>query len=266
VSFLWRNYTRIGFCADRLIVAGYRRGLRPALSGEHIVAVDARGATATKAPAPHWQAAADALPDAIRQANARKTDVTVILSNQFVRYALLPANPALKTEEEWLAFARHRLTAVHGNAVADWALRSSPATPRGPRVVGAVDKALVASMRARIEDAGASLVSVQPFLIAAFNRTRETCSPSCWLVVAEAGRLTLALIQQGVLHAIRSRRVDHRWQAMLPEILEREGALLALGEPCTQAVVYTHEQLDSSAHATIQLSAQSYQNLTLAWG
>jgi hypothetical protein len=285
VSLLWRNHTRIGFCADRLIVAGYRRGFRPSLSDERIVDVDSPAAKAGAGIAP-WQAAVDALPDVIahvtaasgtsavaggfanRLANrfAGNTDVTVILSNQFVRYALLPPNEALKSEEEWLAFARHRLAGVHGSAVEEWALRSSSAAPQGPRVVSAVDKALVEALRARIEDAGANLVSVQPFLIAAFNRTRESCGELCWLVVEEAGKLTLALIQQGTLRAIRSRRVDHRWQAMLPEILEREGALLALEEPCTEAVVYTQEQLDTGVHTTIRLNARSYEDLAIAWG
>jgi hypothetical protein len=90
------------------------------------------------------------------------------------------------------------------------------------------------------------LVSVQPFLMTAFNRVRTLIGKqSCWLVLEERGRLTLALLNRGGWHAIRSRRVDERWQGLLPEILQREEALLGLEEPCTQAYVHSEAEIES---------------------
>ena len=86
---------------------------------------------------------------------------------------------------------------------------------------------------------------MQPFLVAAFNRIRKTVgNGSCWIVVEEPGRLTLALLQRGAWVAIRSRRSDERWRVVLPEILERESAFLGLDQPCTRVIVCAQGEFD----------------------
>jgi hypothetical protein len=118
--------------------------------------------------------------------------------------------------------------------------------------------------------ANARLVSVQPFLVAAFNRMRSGIlstigSGSCWLVIEEPGRLTLAFIQHGVWVAIRSRRSDNRWRAALPEIIERESAFLALSKPCTRVIVCAQDAFDTGMHEAFRTQAVNYRDLALAW-
>ena len=55
----------------------------------------------------------------------------MVLADQFVRYALLAWNPALKSEEQWLALARHRLGSVHGAPAADWDVKLTETAPGG---------------------------------------------------------------------------------------------------------------------------------------
>ncbi len=256
MSPLWRDHLRIGVCPDRLILTGYRRGLRPAIAVRRIIPVE------SSPDAAHWQAAVDSLPSALALTKRGKTEITVILSNHFVRYALLPWNATLKTEAEWLALARHRLASVHGRAADDWSLRISQTARQGPRLVSAADKALLDALGARIAEGGARLASVQPYLMAAFNRLRPRVgNESCWLVIVEPGRLTLALIEHGAWRAIRSRRIDAGWPTTLPEILERESAVLALEQPCTQVIVYTQEAFDANTHGAFRV-----RDLTLAAG
>ena len=242
MSLLWRNNVRIGLCPDRLILAGQQRGLRSKQMHRDIIGVDgaADGAGA------NWRAAVEAIPRALEAAEGDKPEVTVVLSNHFVRYALLPWNSELKTETEWESLARHRLGSVYGPIVEDWMLQSSRTAPEGPRVVCAADRPMLEALGETISGCGAVLVSVQPYLMTAFNRVRSLISnQSCWLVLEERGRLTLALLRQGGWHAIRSRRADERWQTLLPEILQREEALLGLDEPCTQAFVYSEAEIES---------------------
>src|SRR6185295_7823574 len=116
---------------------------------------------------------------------------------------------------------------------------------QGPRLVSAADKALLDALRAKLAAGGARLASVQPYLMAVFNRLRQRVgNESCWLAIAEPGRLTLALIEHGTWRAIRSRRVDDGWQTALAQILERESAVLALAQPCTQVILHTPEAFD----------------------
>jgi len=248
VSLLWRNKKqRVGLCSDRLF-----------LSKDRIIAVR---------PSPNaeeWRAAVEALPEVL--AGLKSHEVSLVLADQFVRYALLPWNAALKTDEQWMALARHRLAAVHGAVAGGWEVKLTETAPLGPRLACAVDRELIEALAAQFVAAGVRLESVQPFLVAAFNRIRRTIgNGSCWLVVEEPGRLTLAFIQRGVWIAIRSRRSDSRWRAMLPEILERESAFLALSEPCTRVIVCAQGAFDTEMHEAFRTHAVDYRELALAW-
>jgi hypothetical protein len=248
VSLSWRNELRIGLCPDRLILATYSGRLRRRLAATELVDVNGRDDGAP------WQAAVDALPSALASVAAGKPRATVILSSHFMRYALLPADPALKTADEWLAFARLRMESVHGHAVADWDVRVAETTRGGARIVSAVDRALLEALDARVAGTGASLVSVQPYLMAAFNRIRMRIGHKpCWLVIDEPGRLTLALIRDRAWLAVRSRRVNGDWRQRIPEILARECAALTLEEPCTEVFVQTPEAFDEPMQEAYRL-------------
>ncbi len=255
MSLLSRDRLRIGLAPDRLVLVGYRRGLRLRIVRREIIPVPPHDP-------PHWQAAVEALPAARAHAGRGKPEATVILSNHFVRYALLPWNAALKTDAEWIALARHRLEAAHGPAVGSWALQICETASRGARVASATDGALLDALATRLAEGGARLVSVQPYLMSVFNRIRAKIgNESCWLVIAEPGRMILALIEDGAWRALRSRRVGDSWQAALPDLLERESAVLALERPCLRAVVHTPEAFNANLYDALQA-----RDLTLAAG
>ena len=175
-------------------------------------------------------------------------------------------NDAVKSHEQWLALARHRFGALHGAAAADWDVKVTQTAPLGARLACAVDRELVEGLISAFVDAGVNLISVQPFLVAAFNRIRKTVgNGSCWIVVEEPGRLTLALLQRGAWVAIRSRRSDERWRVVLPEILERESAFLGLDQPCTRVIVCAQGEFNPEMHDAWRAQAVSYRELALAW-
>ncbi|HEV3008027.1 MAG TPA: hypothetical protein VGX52_03235 [Burkholderiales bacterium] len=248
LSWLKRKHLRIGLGAKRVMVSGAK-------------AVELEAAD-------DWRAAVDALPEILKAHKSR--DASVVLADQFVRYALLPWNEAVKSPEQWLSLARHRFGALHGAAAASWDVKVTDTAPLGARLACAVDRELIEGLASAFVAAGVKLVSVQPFLVAAFNRLRSGIlnlvgNGSCWIVVEEPGRLTLALIQRGAWVAIRSRRSDERWRAVLPEILEREGAFLGLDQPCTRVIVCAQGEFDPQIHDAWRAQAMSYRDLALAW-
>jgi hypothetical protein len=216
VSLSWPERASAGLAPDRLWL---RRGgaLREI-------------ALAPAPDAPAWHAALAALPAALGERPPRT--LTVVLSHHFVRYALLPWSAALATEEAWRAYAAHRLAGVHGAPPARWALRVAATAPRGPRIACAVEQALLDALADTLRAAGVRPVSVQPHLMAAFNRARRRLrGASRWLVVEEAGRVALALIERGAWGALRARRVEDGWRDALPALLARESALLGRDAP-----------------------------------
>ena len=211
---------------------------------------------------PDWRSAVDALPSILRDFRGREAHI--VLADQFVRYALLPWSDTLKTHAQWMALARHRFCAIHGPLANEWEIKFAETAPAGPRLACAVDGGLVDALAERFSGTGVQLVSVLPFLVAAFNRVRHMTGGTCWLVIEEPGRLTLALFLKGVWAAVRSRRSDANWRAALPELLARENALLGLEEPCTRVIVCAQGAFETTAHEDFRLEALAYRDLALA--
>jgi hypothetical protein len=247
VSLLWRKKPlRISVGPDGILVSGTKAvtPVQPPAMGD-------------------WRNAMSALESVL--AAHRGVEANIVLADQFVRYALLPHNAALKTSAEWLALARHRFTALHGVRAQDWEVKLTETAPEGARLACAVERDLITALAERCVASGVRLLSVQPFLVAAFNRIRSTVgNGSCWIVVEELGRLTLALIQRGAWLAIRARRSDARWRDALPEILERETAFLGLEAPCTRVIVCAQGRFDVELHDAWRAHSLSYRELALA--
>jgi hypothetical protein len=121
--------------------------------------------------------------------------VTVVLSNQLVRYAVVPWSEGLDTPEEEQAYVRHHFAKVYGERAKDWELRASEGAPGAARLASAVDRRLVEELRALFPAGGkAKLASLQPQLMSAFNECRRAIpADGAWLVLAEPGRACVAL-------------------------------------------------------------------------
>ena len=244
LSWLKKKPLRIGVGAKRLMVSGAKPLELAAGDG--------------------WRPALDALPEILKAHRGR--EAALVLADQFARYALLPHNDAIKTPAQWLALARHRFSALHGAISAEWEVKVTQTAPLGARLACAVDRELIEQLAGAFVASSVKLISVQPFLVAAFNRIRQTVgNGSCWIVVEEPGRLTLALLQRGAWVAIRSRRSDERWRMVLPEILERESAFLGLDQPCTRVIVCAQGEFDPEMHDAWRAQSLSYRDLALAW-
>jgi hypothetical protein len=234
---------RIGMCEDRLFLS----------DGQEFVF--------EKTEPVQWRSAVDFLPRVLASYKGRKA--SLILADQFVHYALLPWSDTLKTHAQWLALARHRFVSIHGPIAEEWEVKFAETAPSGPRLACAAERGLIDSLSDAFNGSGVHLVSVQPFLVTAYNRVRQDTGGTCWLVVEEPGRLTLAFLQQGLWIAIRSRRADERWRRVLPEIIERESALLGLEERCTRVIVCAQGSFDADQHEDFRTQALEYHQLAL---
>ena len=193
-------------------------------------------------------------------------DVSVVLADQFVRYALLPWNAALKTEAQWLALARHRLTTVHGAAAADWEVKLTETAPQGARLACAVDRELIAGAASEVRRRRRRARLGAALLVAGFNRhPQHLGSGSCWLVIEEPGRLTLAFIQRGIWVAIRSRRIDEPLARRAARDHRARKRVPRLSEPCTRVIVCAQGAFDTEMHEAFRTQAVSYKELALAW-
>lgn len=165
--------------------------------------------------------------------------LTLVLSNHFARYALVPWSSALSSPEEEDAYVRHHFARIHGERAKAWALRWEAAGSL--RLASAIDNELLKSITSCFPRGGkARLACVQPHLVAAYNRCRSAIPASgAWLAVTERDRACVALHARGRFCAVENARGG--WPDLLGRMRHRiEGDAPAL-------VLVTGPQLIDSA-------------------
>jgi hypothetical protein len=153
--------------------------------------------------------------DALKAVSFARSRVSVVLSNHFVRYALVPWSAALSTPAEEEAYLRHQFAKIHGERAKSWLLRASEA-PRGEaRLASAVDAELIAAIKALFpKGAKAKLVSIQPALMHVFNGARAGLPDAgAWVVIAEDERACVALHARGAFRSVQN--VKGEWRTLL---------------------------------------------------
>lgn len=187
MSRLWNAELRLGLAPDAVVTARTPRGF-------------GKTAAYTRVPGAGLEETLAAQPKT-------RADVHVVLSNHFIRYALLPWSAALKSDNEWLAFAQHSFQSTHGRVTREWTIACAPAERGAARLASAVDTARLAGIREAIRlHAHLQLRSVRPYLAVAFERMRAVIDDApTWLAVREEGRTVLALVTKGRWIAVRAR-------------------------------------------------------------
>ena len=163
--------------------------------------------------------------EALKASGLPKGRVSVVLSNHFVRYALVPWSAALSGAAEETAYVRHYFVRVYGDRAKAWSFRASPAPSGMPRLCSAVDTILLEELKRIFSKSKAKLVSVQPELMSTFNRWRgKVPATGAWLVMADAERACIGLHAKGNWQAVNNARGE--WLPLLERERHRIGGAL----------------------------------------
>lgn len=172
---------------------------------------------------PRWAGALALLRDALTGARA---EASVVLSSHFVRYALVPWSVHASQPAQREEMARHAFAQVHGAAAEGWCVQVSDGALGAPLVAAAVDRALLDGIDEVCAAARVRLVSVQPHLMAAFNRFHAKLGRTPkWLAVVEPGALCLGLLARGRWQRLLCRRSGADWVGDLRTLLMQETCL-----------------------------------------
>ena len=137
--------------------------------------------------------------------------VTVILGGRLVKYLVLPWNEGLKTDAEEHAYLRHHFVRVHGTRASTWTFRWS----RG--LASAVEVGVLEDIAERVAKAPSSrVVSIQPDLMAAFNRQRASIPfAGAWLYLSDGTHSCVGLYARDNWLAVQTGR--RNWKEMLEQ-------------------------------------------------
>ena len=244
MSPLWRDQVRIALSPDRVVLVRVSRGLHPAITAKHMVSC------APSAEAPAWRAPLAALAEALRELAWQRADAVVVLSNHFVRYALVPWDEKLSSEAEQAAFARYHFVRVYGEAAEGWAVRQSGTAADAAQVASAVDQELLDALRETLKPAGLRLISIQPYLMHAYNRWQSLLHVGArWFAVGEPGRLCLALLEPTRWLALNSYRIEGDWPQALVQRLDRERHRVEATEIPNEVYLYAPELAETGLDA-----------------
>lgn len=161
MSRLWSERLCIALLPDRLAWAIMARGWgkRIRAQGSLRVPVAAEGNL--------WQAALEALQRELPNIPFTRGEVSVVLSNAFVRYLVINSSTVLIGDEERLALARHDFHKIHGTIADAWEI--SIAAGEQNYLAAALDGELLAQLRHCFATSRLKLHSIQPYAVAAFN-------------------------------------------------------------------------------------------------
>jgi hypothetical protein len=221
VSPSFRNQIQLGLAPNRVTMQRVARGWRP-----QPAALEQRACELAAHAEPAWRPALAALAALLPETGLAGSDATLVLSNHFVRFVLVPMHAQLVRPADDLALARHEFLQAYGPAARDWTLQvSDDGRGRGPRLACAIDSALLEALRALCRARKLALLSLQPWLMHAFNQWRAQLDPNGGLVLVEPGRLCVVRFHQGHWQAVSNRRIGADWLQELTTLRDRERLL-----------------------------------------
>ncbi len=183
-----------------------------------------------------WLSAVAALEKLLMKAQ-RGLPITVVLSNQFVRYIIIPAMPPLTASDKIITVATHCFRENYGDIVDGWLIRVNSLPDGDTLIASAVDVALVNALETLSKKYACKLKSIQPYLMSGFNSIRRQVNdhPSCY-VQLEVGRISIALANEGRWQSIAGCGVGQDWSQSLVSLITRE--MLLAGWRDVQLTIY----------------------------
>ncbi len=178
----------------------------------------------------------------------------VVLSHELARVGLLPAPPVRLDTGEMKAWVREHHARQLGDAADGWRFVWQPAPPRQPVLAGAVDAGWLAALRQTLSQRGLKPAAVEPWLAVACVRLPPALArEGAWLALAEPGRITLARVERGAFHALRSSRMSGDPAAALAGMVARESLRAGLADDSPVWLESVQVHADWRGHSGLQV-------------
>ena len=165
-------------------------------------------------------------------------EIAFLVSNHFVRYAVIPPYSKIETPAELYAYAAFQMKEVYGERVGEWEISVSSWDAGTGAVCAAVERGLLEELKAFASSGKMRLKSIKPYFTSAFDHWHKRIDHSrSWFALVESGRFCLASLEDGGWRRILNQRTMDGAEEELSVALERE-ALLFSGKKEASEHVY----------------------------
>jgi hypothetical protein len=190
---------------------------------------------------PWWPALA-ALDATLQRAGASRGALRVVVSDQFVRYALVPWSADLVADRERLAFAQLTMREIYGPGADDWVLCLDQQPAGQASFAAAIDAGLLVALGDLASKHRLRLRAVAPAFSVRVQRHRRALKQASFCLVSlEPGRMTLGFRGAQGWEAVRGRRTAGAVGDELASALRQEVA--ASGTTANGTLYLAGEQL-----------------------
>ncbi|UCH47050.1 MAG: hypothetical protein JSU95_13245 [Betaproteobacteria bacterium] len=171
-----------------------------------------------------WKPCIDALSDVLAGL-ARTVSLDVVLSDHFLRYALVPWSRNLVADSERLALARLTFSQIYGSMVDDWVVTVGEQKAGQAAFACAMDRGLLQALQELARRRSMRLRSLRTALGERINRHRRRLRQNEFCFASlEPERLTLAFHSKAGWLAVRGRRLAAGAVEQLPAVVRQEAA------------------------------------------
>ncbi|MBA2483416.1 MAG: hypothetical protein H0V39_03150 [Nitrosomonas sp.] len=226
---MWRDQLQVFFAPERVDLVRSARGLKP---------TDIANITAKCDQEPgrqQWELPLHQLATMLE--SAQKTEMTVTISNHFIRYIVLPPENEISTPDEVYAYAGFRMREVHAERVNDWILSVSAWSPSSGAICAAISRELMTKLQELALRHKIKLIGIVPYLVSAFDQWHNLFDDKRnYFVLVEAGRFCIAMLNNNIWQNIRNQRILHNVEEELLAALDQE------------AIFYGHKEIIEEIH------------------
>ncbi|MBK7354383.1 MAG: hypothetical protein IPI97_00945 [Nitrosomonas sp.] len=250
MSQLWRDQIQVFFAPSRIDFVRLPKGLKTQpqskISNNFELATD----TAL------WKTTVEQLAQMLEKENSIRSlkgaELSITLSNHFVRYAVIQFQQGIKDAQEFFVYAQFQMREIYGDRVDSWDISMSDWDPKSGGICAALERELVQQIQALAVRFHLKLKQIEPYLTAAFDQwSRAINHQRFWFIVVEAGRLCVLLFSNSGWKSIRNQRLLKPVETELLILLEQEAIIATQREPVELAFIFAPE------HSDLQLPLES---------
>jgi hypothetical protein len=180
--------------------------------------------------APTAKAAVQALTGLLSRPDIGAGELTIVLSNHFVQYLLLPWRAEVSQPSELAAYAAICFDETYGNDTGGREILIGRERAGSARIAAGIDAVLLHGLRSAVAASQLRLASIQPYLSAAFDRVRRSVgSRDFMFVLAEPARSCVMIASGGRWRSLRNSAATARPHD-IAHLIEREAQLAGLAD------------------------------------
>lgn len=220
MSLLRRNRISAFLSPHRVELVRLQRHVKPGQAERQVAACERAGEGIA------WGAALAQLKRMLPAGSG--AEIHVLLSNHFVRYAVIPPQSGIETPSELQAYAAFQMREIYGERTGEWELTISSWDPATGAVCAAVERGFLQELEELAGSQRMKLKYVEPYFTSVFDHWHDRFGKGrAWFALIETGRLCLALLEGGAWLRILNQRILDDVEEELLVALEREALLFS---------------------------------------